>query len=81
MKLIFLVIIIAVDNLFTRMVAAVRLKILGHSEGSQGRKEGRKDFSVEYSSPQNNFKPHFVCFTAVFRFVTPLVPSPPYEGF
>lgn len=34
-------IIISEDNLLARVIVAVRLKILGHSEGGQEGKEGR----------------------------------------
>lgn len=58
------------DNLFVRIVLAIRLKNFGCSEGGQGRK------NFLWNTPQNNLKPHFFCFTAVSRFFTLLVPSP-----
>lgn len=79
----FLVIIIAADNLFARIVVAVRLKILGRSEGGLGRKDGKKDFfcGMPFSSKQFEASFFFFCFTAVSSFVTPLVHSLPLQLF
>lgn len=73
-------IIISEDNLLARVIVAVRLKILGHCEGGQGGKEGRKDFSVEYFSPQKNLKSIFL-FHSYFRICHSPCSFPPHQRY